>query len=167
MDRAVLTLLVLYQIKHWVCDYLLQGTYMLGKFKKFPDFIMPLLSHTAVHGVATYLIVHAYKPELALKLGLLDMGIHFAVDRIKADPLLLGRFKSLSATEYQMVNRMAKGLSIASGEPMPQTADPRVLQSYIDAGKKDLLGNKLFWYSMGWDQMMHHLTHYFIMWMIL
>lgn len=94
-------LLVIYQIKHFVCDYPLQGQFMLGKFKKYPEFILPLLAHSGVHGAATFAIAIWFKsPAVALALGLADMAIHFGVDRVKASPNLLGRFKALSGNEY-------------------------------------------------------------------
>lgn len=124
-------LLVLYQVKHFVCDYPLQGKYMLGKFKPYPDFILPLAAHALVHVLGTFLIaVFLVGPTMAVALGLLDGVIHFAVDRVKASPSMLGRFKPLTKETYP---------------------------TSTDAEKKS---NVLFWWSIGADQMVHHLTHY-------
>src|SRR5271170_5829243 len=97
------TLLIIYQIKHFLCDYPFQGKYMLGKFKPFPAFILPLLAHSFVHGLATFGIALYFRPALAIPLGLLDMLVDFTVDRIKASPKLLGRFKALSANEMKNI----------------------------------------------------------------
>jgi hypothetical protein len=160
-------LLVLYQVKHFICDYPLQGRYMLGKFLPYPDFIKPLLAHAAVHGVATLAIALFYKSfGLAICLGLLDMGVHFMVDRIKASPGLLGRFKPLSASSYKMALNMSLGLTIFDGKPMKELSG-QMMKEYKYFGKKDLRGNTFFWWSLGADQAAHHLTHYFIIWMLM
>jgi len=135
-------LLVVYQLKHFLADYPLQGKYMLGKFQPYPKFILPLLAHAGVHAAFTFLIAVCFKPVgVALGLGLLDATIHFVVDRIKASPDLLGRFKPLTKETY-----------IAAAQANDQAA---------------IRGNTFFWWALGWDQAMHHLTHYFLIWMIL
>ena len=133
---TIFTLLIAYQIKHFVADYPLQGEWMLGKFKSGWCFLGPLVAHVCVHGFFTFLIVIMLRPELALQLASIDMIAHFTMDRIKAAPHYLGRFKPLTANEYSMATPKAK------------------------------LGNKLFWWSIGFDQMVHHLTHYYIIWRI-
>lgn len=142
-------LLVIYQIKHFVCDYPLQGTYMLGKFKSGCGWILPLLAHSLVHGLATFLIALLFKPELALWLGLLDMTIHFIVDRIKASPNLLGQFKPLSASEFADI---ANSLKL--------NGPNKTLTQRIKS-------NTYFWWSLGFDQGLHHLTHYLLIWRML
>jgi hypothetical protein len=159
-------LLIIYQLKHFVCDYPLQGKYMLGKFKPYPAFILPLLAHVSIHGVATLVIVACYKPLLALPLALFDILMHFAMDAIKANPKALGRFKPLTATGYMVNERMAKGLSADPEQTMPHMED-RDLQVYKDSAKNTLRGNTFFWWSLGLDQMVHHLTHYAIIFMVL
>lgn len=134
-------LLVIYQIKHFVCDYPLQGRYMLGKFKPYPDYILPLAAHAGVHAIATMLIASMFKPKLAIFLGLLDGAIHFAVDRIKASPDLLGRFKPLTKDTY--------------------------VAAVVSNDTEALKGNTYFWWSLGADQMAHHLTHYILIWSLL
>ncbi len=107
---------------------------MLGKFQEYPKFILPLLAHSLVHGVATFGIVSLFNPSKALPLAILDTVIHFVVDRIKASPSLLGRFKPLTKETYP------------GSTPEQQKS------------------NVYFWWSLGADQMAHHLTHYFIIW---
>lgn len=86
------SLLIAYQVKHFVADYLLQGRWMLGKFKPYPDFILPLLAHSAVHGLFTLAIALYVRPELCW-VSLVDLAVHFGVDRLKAAPSLGGRWK--------------------------------------------------------------------------
>jgi hypothetical protein len=168
MGKVIWLLLVLYQIKHFVCDYLLQGKYMLGKFAKFPDFILPLLAHVAVHGVTTYLISLPFKPNIAHWFALFDMVIHFTMDRVKASPDLLGRFKPLTESTYKMAQNMSLGLSAVWGESMDGSdISAETMKTYKAQGNKDLRSNTLFWYSIGFDQGVHHLTHYFIIWRLL
>jgi hypothetical protein len=120
--QLIFVLLAVYQVKHYVADYLLQGKYMLQKFRADWGFFVPLLAHVSVHAAATFLIASWFNVLLAVKLALFDAFIHFTMDRIKASPKLLGRF----------------------------TPD-----------------NKFFWWALGVDQMVHHLTHYAIIWFII
>lgn len=115
----IFTLLVIYQIKHFLCDYPLQTEYMLKKMSK-EGWLVPLFSHALVHALCTMVIVAVYNIELWW-LAVVDLVIHFTMDRIKASPNMLNRFG---------------------------------------------LDNKFFWWSLGFDQMIHHLTHYFIIYML-
>ena len=154
-------LLALYQIKHFVADYLLQGKYMLGKFKPFPAFILPLTAHCAVHAVFTFLIAICFKGlGFAIFLALLDAGIHFAVDRVKASPEMLGRFQPLTKGEYPTVLQMSMGI-------MPVPIEVSEHSAKVQWAKDRLKSNVWFWWSIGLDQMAHHFTHYFIIWMLL
>ena len=130
-------LLVLYQVKHFLCDYPLQGRYMLGKFAGGYAWILPLTAHAGVHGIATLLIALCFKPQCAIQLAVFDMLTHFVVDRIKASPNMLGRFKPLTKETYP-------------------TADASAIKS-----------NTYFWSSLGADQAAHHLTHYAIIYWLL
>jgi len=85
------SLLVLFQIKHFICDYPLQGKYMLGKFKDGYAFILPLTAHAAVQASGTLLIVSCFNIKLWW-LAIVDFILHFIVDRLKADKRLLGRW---------------------------------------------------------------------------
>ena len=88
----IFTLLVLFQLKHFICDYPLQTQYMLGKMQA-TNWIKPLASHAAVHALATYIItMYFVGPFTAIIFALADFIIHFTVDRIKASPKLGGRF---------------------------------------------------------------------------
>lgn len=140
----VFVLLVVFQCKHWLADYPLQRRWMLGKFRSDWGFVFPLLAHVAVHGFMTFWISAIalsalrsdfWNPQpVALLLAFFDMTIHFVMDRIKASPKYLGRYKTLTA----------------------ETA-----KTATDAQWRS---NDRFWWSMGFDQSIHHLTHYAIIW---
>jgi hypothetical protein len=153
-------LLVVYQIKHFVADYLLQGRYMLGKFKPYPHFILPLLLHGLVHGVFTFLIALTLQSwQFALFLGFLDMAIHSVVDWAKANPSIGGRYVALSKNEMRQIIENAEyfkeyPLSTTTLQAKPQ--DDAKLKS-----------NKYFWWALGLDQKAHHLTHYLLIWLML
>jgi hypothetical protein len=145
---AVLTLLVIYQVKHFLADYPLQRPYMLGKFRPGWDFVGPLTAHATTHALFTFFIalVWLWQPFTAPPLGtifglaLFDGATHFVMDRVKASPRWLGRFKALSAAEHQMYTH-----------DIPSAG--------IDEAMRH---NTYFWWSLGLDQMVHHLTHYAI-----
>ena len=81
----IFLLLVLFQIKHFICDYPLQTQYMLQKANK-DNWIKPLLAHSAVHSIGTFIVVSFFNIKLAFVLAFLDLILHFIVDRIKASP---------------------------------------------------------------------------------
>jgi hypothetical protein len=133
----VIWLLLLYfQLKHFVADYPLQVPYMLKKFLPGWDFILPLSAHCGVHAALTLIPVLMLKPSLWW-LALADFAIHFVMDRIKASPKMLGRFKALTAKDF----------------PTASAAMKRY--------------NTFFWWSLGFDQMVHHLTHYLIIYTLI
>ena len=129
MVLEIFTLLVLFQLKHFICDYPLQTQYMLGKMQA-TGWIQPLAAHAAVHAIGTFIItIIVFNPAyyldavtLAVTLAIVDFIVHFMVDRIKASPNLGGRFNPS--------------------------------QPY-------------FWWALGADQMVHHLTHYLFIYLII
>jgi hypothetical protein len=145
MVTIVFLLLCIYQAKHFLADYPLQTGWMLGKFARGWKWIPPLAAHAGVHAFLTFLIAYAFSWHpgnllFALQMAGVDGAIHFLMDRIKASPNLLGRFKPLSPREYPLAAAMGDTVSLRH--------------------------NRLFWYSLGLDQMVHHLTHYYIIWQI-
>lgn len=151
--KHIFILLLLFQLKHFLCDYPLQGKYMLGKFLPYPKFIVPLTAHCFVHLSITYLICYYYRPDLAFYLAWLDFVCHFIMDRIKASPNLLGRFKPLTAEMYKF---NYEGLQIQLKNKWDTTKTKTVLKH-----------NTYFWWSLGLDQMVHHCTHYLIIYLLL
>ena len=124
MDQIsyIFMLLLVFQVKHFVADYLLQNNYMLGKFKTGIDWVLPLAAHAGVHTLCTLCILVALnQPVLLIWILPIDFCSHFIIDRVKASPYLLGRWKPNQST---------------------------------------------FWTVLGMDQMLHHVVHYFIIYMI-
>ena len=85
-------LLIVFQLKHFICDFPLQGTYMLGKLRA-TNWVLPLAAHAAVHATATLLIAIWFSLHLAIILAITDFILHFTIDRLKASPNYGGRFK--------------------------------------------------------------------------
>ena len=120
MMNEIFLLLVIYQVKHFLCDYPLQTQWMLEKAKE-TGWVMPMFAHALVHSLSTMMIVAVFNINLWW-LAVVDFVIHFTMDRTKASPSMLNRFG---------------------------------------------LDNKFFWWSLGFDQMVHHLTHYFIIYILI
>lgn len=142
-------LLVTFQLKHFLADYPFQTPYMLKKFSSGWDWIKPLASHAAVHAIFTFIIAFnwLFSWQLPLYLAAFDFIVHFAMDRIKASPNLLGRYKALSADEFKTVMRNV-GYKGRNHE----------LKNFAKICEERLRSNKLFWWSLGLDQMVHHIT---------
>ena len=121
--QFVFVLLIVFQIKHFIGDYLLQTGWMVrGKSKAGAGFVFPLSIHVLVHASMTFAIVMVVNPRFWYLAGL-DFVVHFLMDRIKSSPSLLGRFTDTTKSS--------------------------------------------FWIPLGFDQMVHHLTHYSIIWILL
>lgn len=139
-------LVILFHIKHFIADYPLQNAYMLGKFKE-KDWVLPLAAHCSVHFIFTFLIVLLFRDlKLALVLGCFDFAVHFIMDRIKASPKLLGRFEALSKKEATYL--MNPGEII--GDYMKKSHETRKTAAFKS--------NTYFWWALGLDQMVHHIT---------
>lgn len=140
MTLTLFFLLVAFQLKHLFADYFLQTPYMLGKFKPGWDFVGPLSAHCGVHALGTLIVTCGLWPFELWKLPViltLDFVVHFTMDRIKASPKYLGRYVALTKAQFP-------------------TATPEQLRS-----------NERFWWALGFDQFVHHITHYVIIWIIL
>ncbi len=148
MILTIFLLLVTFQFKHILADYLLQTPYMLQKFKA-SGWTAPLSAHAGVHAGATAIITGVFlaltgvaAPLSALSIGAalmlasFDFAVHFTMDRIKAAPGLMGRWKALSPDEYR--------------------------SAQLANNHYALNGNTYFWWALGFDQMIHHFTHYAI-----
>jgi hypothetical protein len=116
-----LYLLILYQVKHFVADFILQNVWMLQKGKEGWGFLFPLSIHCAIHAFMTLAVAWYLNPSLWW-LFVLDFGVHFIMDRLKAGPRYLGRFSDIRSQAY--------------------------------------------WVCFGLDQMVHHLTHIYICWVL-
>ncbi len=112
--KTIFILLVVYQLKHFLADYIFQHNYMLKKIRPGWNFIAPLGLHCIVHGAMTLAICLYFRPSMWW-LSLVDFVFHFTTDRLRSGPRYLGR--------YTDINR------------------------------------SIFWWILGFDQMIHHLTH--------
>ena len=138
MLETIFALLVIFQLKHFLADFLFQNEYMHGKFKDDWAFFLPLMAHVCVHAILTFAITYAFTQSLgtSLLLQLFDLSVHFTMDRLKAGKNYLGRWKALSAKEFPSASMAEKN------------------------------HNKYFWWSLGLDQSVNHLTHYMIIYFI-
>lgn len=157
----IFVLLVAFQVKHFLCDYPLQRPYMLRKFLPGWDFILPLTAHAGVHGAFTFGIVYwaTRSAKLSAALALFDFGIHFVVDRLKAGPKYLGRFKALSASDFKKImdaQRTYSGIPVLHPE----------IKMHMKSLDTQIRHNTYFWWSLGLDQLAHHLTHYAIIYVL-
>lgn len=129
-------LLTIFQLKHFLADYVFQTERHLAKFLPDWRFFWPLVDHCAIHAIMTLGILTAYGALHLWYLVIFDFVIHFTMDRIKASPNYLGRYKSLCSHDYQH-------------------------REYIRYDKWNLKvkSNSRFWKSLGFDQWVHHSTH--------
>lgn len=168
MLQTVFLLLVLFQIKHYISDFLLQGRYMLGKFKEDWSFALPLLSHSAVHGIFTLAICLIFAPHLWW-LSLVDIISHFFIDRLKAGSKYLGRYKALSADQFKdQAHILLEGQKYkADNEHLiyDHSFDEYVKELEEKASKR-IKSNTRFYWSLGFDGFLHSLVYIFIVWVI-
>ncbi|WP_425409027.1 DUF3307 domain-containing protein [Hyphococcus sp.] len=121
--QFIFLMLVIFQFKQLFGDYIFQSAWMVnGKTKTGVDFVFPLTVHVLIHALTTLAIVLIVNRDLWL-LAFVDFTVHFAMDRIKSSPIMMGRFTDMTKQSY--------------------------------------------WIPFGLDQMVHHLTHYFIIWQLL
>lgn len=151
--NEVFLLLLAFQAKHFIADYILQTERMLLKFSRFvTDWVPALGAHCLVHMVFTFIIsiIYTNNIDLSFVVSIMDYIIHFIMDRIKASPFLLGKFKPLSGMEYRFYKDESE-------------SDNETISEY---SKEKLKHNKYFWWALGLDQTVHHLTHYGIIFII-
>ena len=74
---------VAFLIKHFLADFLLQTDWMAAGKDRPKGWLLPLAAHAGVHGAMTAALFLAVAPPLAW-LGLADMLIHGAIDRLKS-----------------------------------------------------------------------------------
>ncbi len=135
MISLILLLWLAFDLKHFVADFVLQTNYMQGKFRQ-TGWAAPLALHCLMHALCTLAIVCFVDPSMWW-LSLLDFAIHFAMDRIKASPRMLGRYQSLCSHDRPSATAQQKS------------------------------GEKLYWLSLGFDQYVHHLTNLLIAWILI
>lgn len=99
---TVFVLLIVFQVKHFIIDYVVQFS-RHDSMKKFEadGWVFPLFKHANDHGMASAFIVSTvlysvgtpWLPLILLSLGAyaFDLVVHFTMDRIKASPHMLGK----------------------------------------------------------------------------
>lgn len=89
-------LLILFEIKHFFCDWLFQTDWMVEGKGRRRGWIAPLAAHALSHGFWTGAIILAWSRDLttAIICGIADTFAHFVIDRIKSSPNILGKYKS-------------------------------------------------------------------------
>lgn len=123
-----LLLFLLFEFKHFICDFLLQTKYMLGKFNdKFKDYWYPLYLHASINGCGAFLISifisnNDNNIKASILIFIIEIILHFIIDRIKASKKLLNRWD---------------------------------------------IKEKQFWWSLGFDQMLHRICYILYIFMIL
>jgi len=85
-------LFIVFQIKHFFCDFQFQSQWMLGKLKPWPDFIEPLWVHSLINAIGVGLIVIIFAPILAFVLFIFELISHFVIDMVKSQKWGLNRF---------------------------------------------------------------------------
>lgn len=95
-------LLFLFNVKHFICDFHLQTPYMMKKCLPTWDFVLPLLLHCSVHAIVTFGIIYVIDKDFwfSLQISVMELCAHFFIDRIKASPIYLGRFKDISKSAF-------------------------------------------------------------------
>ncbi len=79
----LLLLYVLFRVKQFTGDFLLQTDWMaLTKGKPGKEGYRALFSHTGIHAAGTFLLALIFAPALWW-LGLVDFVIHSSIDRLK------------------------------------------------------------------------------------
>lgn len=161
----IFILLTVFQLKHFIADYFLQSEYMLKKFLPGWGFALPLATHCAVHALFTLAICLLVSPGLWW-LAIVDFIVHFVMDRFKAGPKYLGRFKPLFGADYVKAAATVNGNIDWNSHPWEsrntEEAQIATLKTLKYEANRKLHGNKFFWRSLGFDQMIHHITHYAI-----
>ena len=93
MINHTITLLVAFQLKHLLADFVFQNTYMvIGKGKKGWGFVPPLACHCFVHIVLTTVVICLFMGVHFLWLLPVEFIIHFIIDRLKSGPKYGGRY---------------------------------------------------------------------------
>lgn len=94
-----LYLLIFFQVKHFIADFLLQNVWMLQKSRPGWDFVPPLTIHSGVHAGLTFCAALYVNPSYWW-LAILDFVVHFTMDRIKSGPRYLGRFHDVRGKAF-------------------------------------------------------------------
>lgn len=154
----IMTLLVIFQVKHFVADYILQSAFpiCLDKFKEGWIGVRGCSIHCAMHAVMTGMVLMPFKLvytnllwQKIMILVVVDFLAHFGLDWLKAQPRFFGRYEVLSKKDFQELANI----------------DNTSFRLWFEKQRK-LASNTNFWITLGADQMGHHLTHYYIIYQV-
>jgi len=91
---TLLSLYLLFQLKHFICDFLLQTDWIaINKGNPNKEGCKALLIHCAYHGVGTLLIALLFAPALWW-LAFIDFVIHGIIDYIKSNITRIKKWKT-------------------------------------------------------------------------
>ena len=79
----VLTVYLLFRLKHFMGDYLLQTSWMARGKEKDEGWATALFAHAGVHAIGTTAIAAIFAPSMMI-LGTVDLFVHAGIDRAKA-----------------------------------------------------------------------------------
>lgn len=97
--ELLLCLLIFFQIKHFLADFVFQNVWMLQKSRADWDFFWPLTIHCSIHAGITLITALIVNPSFWW-LAIVDFVVHFAMDRIKAGPRYMGRWSDMRSRAY-------------------------------------------------------------------
>jgi len=88
----IIYLLIFFIVKHFVADFILQTKWMaVGKFKLFPNNMLPLLVHSLIHATITFIFINMHI------LFIIELVSHFIIDLSK---VLVSRKYNINDKEY-------------------------------------------------------------------
>lgn len=92
----VIVILILFELKHFLCDWVFQTEYMAAGKCRLHGWLMPLLSHAGLHAVGTFavMLIVSRSIRVAAFLAVFDLICHFTIDRIKSSPNMFGTYKT-------------------------------------------------------------------------
>jgi hypothetical protein len=79
----ILSVYLLFRLKHFMADYLLQTAWMVRGKEKPEGWMTALFAHAGVHAIGTTAIAAAFAPSVMF-LGAVDLFLHAGIDRAKA-----------------------------------------------------------------------------------
>ena len=75
--------MLLFIVKHYVCDFVLQNSWQAIGKAKTKGWILPLLVHSVINATGTAIILLVFGSPYWLVFGLSEIAVHFIIDRIK------------------------------------------------------------------------------------
>ena len=78
----MLAVYLLFRLKHFMADYLLQTTWMARGKQKDEGWATALFAHAGMHAIGTTAIAAAFAPSMMF-LGGIDLFLHALIDRAK------------------------------------------------------------------------------------